>query len=94
MNQIMNQTNMSDREFKKDDWVVITKSSRNWNSAMDKFVGKCVQITYIAYFESSCDISFKNGGDWVWRSSHHHFRKAEIHEIPRKFRPLQELFLI
>lgn len=69
------------------DWIVITKSNKNWGSgstAMDKYVGNCVQITRVSnnLNRNKTHIRFDNDGGWSWVHEDGHFRQAEPHEIP------------
>jgi hypothetical protein len=70
--------------FKERDWVVITKSDKNWNYKMDKFIGKCVQIK--SFFENKVifteESASKNLRSWNWGEKWEHFRHALPHEIP------------
>jgi len=64
------------------DWIVITKSDKNWGKgAMDKYVGKCVQITKVLD-DKRYHIRFDNDGGWSWMYEDGHFRQAQPHEIP------------
>jgi len=65
-------------DFKRGDWVVITKSRQNWSRMMDRFVGKVVQITSI----NKNQIDFVDCGIWGWCFKNGHFRKALPEEIP------------
>jgi hypothetical protein len=67
-------------DFKVGDWVVITKSDEDWVEKMDKFVGKCVQITLMTKDGGIC---FLNDENWNWKYKEGHFRKALLHEIPQ-----------
>lgn len=66
--------------FKVGDWVVILKSSSNWNSNMDRFVGRCVQITSYNHAYGG-NIEFDGGRDWFWFYKNGHFRAATQKEI-------------
>lgn len=70
--------------FKIYDYVVITKSTKNWSSFMDKFDKKIVKITKISGEEhkDSIRIYFNEGEEWSWIYSDNHFRKALSYEIP------------
>ena len=69
--------------FDVGDWVVITKSSRNWTDTMDKFVGTTVQITQVES-EAFGDyvIKFEGCMHYHWSFNQKHFRKAKLKESP------------
>lgn len=67
-------------EPKVGDWIVITASTYNFNSDMEKLVGKCVQITST----DGATVKFKNDGGWCWSYKQGHFRPALEEEIPNK----------
>lgn len=70
---------MSNYKPQVNDWVVITKSKENWNSEMNKYDGRVVQVIKVPY--EGC-INFKDDGGWTWRTSDNHFREALSWEIP------------
>lgn len=74
--------------FKEGDWVVITKSDKNWAYTMDAFIGKCVQIK--SFFEDKVifteESASKNLRSWNWGEKWEHFRHALLHEIPVEHR--------
>lgn len=66
--------NPSDFEgpFKVGDWVIITKSNKNWASSMNKFVGKKVQITDV--WNNGWGIRFKEDStSFSWNYYQGHF---------------------
>lgn len=81
---------------KINDWVVLMKGGHNWNSGMNKYVGKCVQLKELKNKERSFWVIKEDNGKWVWEYSNRvkHFRKAEPHEIPKteepKSKPMNE----
>lgn len=72
-------------DFKVGDWVVITNSGRNWDSGMNKYDGKCVQITSLTSYGSA---KFQNDGGWSWVYEDNHFRKATSQEIAHELSKL------
>ncbi len=76
-------------DFKVGDWVVITNSGRNWDSGMNKYDGKCVQITSLTSYGSA---KFQNDGGWSWVYEDNHFRKATSQEIAHELSKLQLSF--
>lgn len=82
------ESKQSSEEFKVGDWVTITRSTGNWSSDMDKYVGKTVQITEFKYSHLGYSnvIRFKDDGGWTWETTNNHYRKAtflEIHEVQK-----------
>jgi hypothetical protein len=63
------------------DWIVITAGNDNWVSDMNKFIGNVVQITKTREGKYTEFVGFEG---WSWNLSEGHFRKAELHEIPKK----------
>jgi len=61
------------------DYIVITKSDKNWTSGMDSFNGKCVQVNDISIDGDS--VRFKKFKGYCWNYSQKHFRKATPEEI-------------
>lgn len=61
------------------DYIVITKSDKNWTSGMDSFNGKCVQVNDISIDGDS--VCFNNSKGYCWNYSQKHFRKATPEEI-------------
>jgi len=69
---------MKSINYKVGDKVIITKSVGNWNSDMDKYVGKTVEITHVnSYHKGGQQIRFKNDGGWTWESFDNHFKLHE-----------------
>lgn len=71
------------KKFAVGDWVVITKSCRNWTDTMNKFVGTTVQITQVeleAFGEYV--IKFEGCMHYYWSFKEKHFRKAKLKESP------------
>jgi len=62
--------------FKVGDKVVITKGFPNFNSEMEKLVGKIVTITKIYNLDlKDCTIEFEGSSYWRWKFSQGHFKK-------------------
>lgn len=57
--------------FKVGDWVEITKSTKNWSSSMNHFVGKKVQITEV--YNNGWSIKFKENSVFSWNYYDGHF---------------------
>lgn len=68
--------------FAVGDWVVITKSHRNWTDTMNKFVGTTVQITQVNpnNFDDYI-IKFEGCMHYYWSFKQKHFRKAKLTEL-------------
>lgn len=66
-------------DFSVGDWVVITKSKRNWGVTMDRYDGRILKISQ----KRKSDFKFENfeGNDWNWVAKDGHFRKARPDEI-------------
>lgn len=73
---------------KKGDWIKITKSSLNWNSFMDQFIGKVVKVDSIS--KDGSNAKFKNDGDWCWNFQDKHFIKVN----PPEPLPIEEKFKV
>lgn len=72
-------------DFKVGDWVVITKSGERWCYSMDKFIGRCVQITELHPYTR---IRFSGDDGWFWDYKFKHFRKATSQEIAHELSKL------
>jgi hypothetical protein len=67
--------------FSVGNWITITKGS-NWSKAMDKFIGRTVQITKVdPLFDC---ITFDGFEGWSWCYVDNHFRPATKDEINAK----------
>ncbi|MFA5634156.1 MAG: hypothetical protein WC973_03320, partial [Candidatus Dojkabacteria bacterium] len=65
-------------KFKIGDWITITGSDINWNSDMDKYIGRTVQITG---YRNPEEVTFEDDGGWYWCYEEKHFRRATKEEI-------------
>lgn len=68
-------------EFKVGDKVIITKSNKSWNQAMDIYDGTIVEIINLREYNNEIYINFKNGGSWVWQYTQGHFKPLLEHKI-------------
>lgn len=69
--------------FKIGDWIIITRSNKNWCNEMDQFVGKTVQITGFrdtGLEGQSPAINFKDDGGHYWMYSDGHYIAASRSE--------------
>jgi hypothetical protein len=68
------------------DWVVLRapKCQTNWNSGMNRYVGKCVKLTKFTNISKGHYKIKEDDGWWSWEYSDRvkHFRKAIPEEIP------------
>lgn len=65
-----------EEQFKVGDYVEITKSSINWASQMDQFVGKIVKLV-----DTNCTGGFlieEDGKSWNWHYRDGHFKRAKF----------------
>lgn len=69
--------------IKVGDWVIITKSKKNWTHEMNKFVGQIVQVTNVYDNSHRCRIRFKDDDGWQWCFDDGHFQpiKNQIIEV-------------
>jgi len=72
---------------KKGDYATILKSSSNWGSGMDKYIGKVVKINFI---DSSGRIEFEGGDHYSWQLINGHYRKSTPEEIISLSKPKDE----
>lgn len=79
----LTKSNDDETTFKVGDWVVLTKSDKNWVPSMNTDVGRVVQISGFckSIISKKYSIDFE-GRTWEWTYTDGHFRKAELHEIP------------
>ena len=68
--------------FTQGDWIVITKSKTNWNSAMNSMVNRVVKIEHVLSILGMTKVLFKGSGINSYIFEDGHFRMAKKEEIP------------